>query len=80
MALVSYGQMKLKNSFLAVNPPDVFGANRDKEYPMSTVKYTAGSIMLWACLSAGGPGHLVYTHHGFYQIPKDKKSRPDYLC
>ncbi len=30
-----------------------------KKYPMSTVKYTAGSLMLWACFSAGGPGHLV---------------------
>jgi len=30
---------------LAVNPPDGFGANGDKKY---TVKYTAGSLMLWA--------------------------------
>ncbi len=30
-----------------------------KKYPMSTVKYTAGSLMLWACFSTGGPGHLV---------------------
>ncbi len=22
-----------------------------KKYPMSTVKYTAGSLMLWACLN-----------------------------
>ncbi len=33
-----------------------------KKYPMSTVKYTAGSLMLWACFSAGGPGHLVQMH------------------
>ncbi len=34
---------------------------RDKEYDnaMLTVKYTAGSLILWACFSAGGPGHLV---------------------
>ncbi len=57
-----YGQMKLKKSFLAANPPDVFGANRDKKYPMSTIKYTAGSLMLWACFSAGGPEHLVQMH------------------
>jgi len=44
---------------LAANPDDVFGANRDKEYPMPTVKYTAGSCILWAYLFAGGPGHLV---------------------
>ncbi len=43
-----YGQMKLeKKSLLAANPPDGFGANRDKKYPMLTVKYTAGPIMLW---------------------------------
>ncbi len=33
-----------------------------KKYPMSTVKYTAGSLMLWACFSAVGPGHLVQMH------------------
>ncbi len=33
-----------------------------KKYPMSTVKYTAGSLMLWACFSAGGPEHLVQMH------------------
>ncbi len=57
-----YGQMKLKKSFLAANPPDEFSTNRDKKYPMSTVKYTAGSLMLWACFSAGGPEHLVQMH------------------
>ncbi len=39
-----------------------FSTNRDKKYPMSMVKYTAGSLMLWACFSAGGPGHLVQMH------------------
>ncbi len=33
-----------------------------KKYPMSTVKYTAGSLMLWACFSARGPENLVQTH------------------
>jgi len=33
--------------------PYVFGANRDKKnYPMPTVKYNAGSFMLWAYFSA----------------------------
>ncbi len=32
-----------------------------KKYPMSTVKYTAGSLMLWACFSARGP-ELVQMH------------------
>ncbi len=51
-----------KKSFLAANPPDEFSTNRDKKYPMSTVKYTAGSLMLWACFSARGPEHLVQMH------------------
>jgi len=28
-----------KKGFLAANPPDVFGANRDQKYPMPTGKY-----------------------------------------
>jgi len=40
--------MKQKRGFLAANPPDTFGANMDKKYPMPTVKYTAGSFMLRA--------------------------------
>ncbi len=51
-----------KNLFLVANPPDEFSTNRDKKYHMPTVKYTAGSLMLWACFSAGGPGHLFQTH------------------
>ncbi len=58
-----YGQMKLKKSFLAANQPDEFSTNRDlKKYPMSMFKYTAGSLMLWACFSARRPGHLVQMH------------------
>jgi len=57
-----YGQMKQKRGFLAANPPDTFGANMDKKYPMPTVKYTAGSFMLRAFFFAGGPGHLVQMH------------------
>ncbi len=52
-----YGQMKLKMSFLAANTQDGFGAHRDKKYPMCTMKYTAVFFMLWAYISAGGPGH-----------------------
>ncbi len=29
---------------------------------MSTIKYTAGSLMLWACFSARGPEYLVQIH------------------
>jgi hypothetical protein len=49
-------------SFLAANTQDGFGEHRDKKYPMCTMKYTAVFVMLWAYISAGGPGHLVQTH------------------
>ncbi len=48
-------------SFLAANTQDGFGEHRDKKYPMCTMKYTAVFLMLWAYISAGGPGHLVQT-------------------
>ncbi len=51
--------MKLKMSFLAANTQDGFGEHREKKYPMCTMKYTAVFLMLWAYISAGGPGHLV---------------------
>ncbi len=41
------------------NTQDGFGEHRDKKYPMCTMKYTAVFLMLWAYISAGGPGHLV---------------------
>ncbi len=49
-------------SFLAANTQDGFGENRDEKYPMCTMKYTAVCLMLWAYISAGGPGHLVQMH------------------
>jgi len=64
-----------KNSFLAANPPDGFGAHMDKKYPMPTVKYTAGSLMLWAyffCWRSWTSCSDTW-YHGFYQIPTDKK-------
>jgi len=53
--------MKQKRAFWQ-QTQDVFGENRDEEYSMPTVKYTAGSYMLWAYFFAGGPGHLVQIH------------------
>ncbi len=41
------------------NTQDGFGEHRDKKYPMCILKYTAVLFMLWAYISAGGPGHLV---------------------
>ncbi len=49
-----YGQMKLKKGLFSSKP-----TRWDKKYPMPTVKYTAGSLMLLACFSAGG---LVQMH------------------
>ncbi len=48
-------------SFLAANTLDGFGEHRDKKYPMCIMKYTV-FLMLWAYISAGGPGNLVQTH------------------
>ncbi len=82
MLLASMVRWNWKNSFLAANPPDRFSTNRDKKYPMPTVKYTAGSLMLWACFSAGGPGYLVQMHGIMDSIKyqKIKNSKPDCLC
>jgi len=38
--------MKLRKEFIGSHSPDGFGAHGDKKYP--TVKYTAGSFILWA--------------------------------
>ncbi len=78
-----YCQMKLKKSFLAANPPDEFSTNRDKKStPCPRLKYTAGSLMLWACFfcQRSWTSCSDAWHHGFYQIPTDKKSKPDCLC
>ncbi len=58
-----YCQMKLKKIAFWQQPHQMSLVQTGiKKYPMSTVKYTAGSLMLWACFSAGGPGHLVQMH------------------
>ncbi len=74
--------MNWKKSFLAANPPDEFSTNRIKKYPKFHVKYTAGSLMLWACFYLPEVLNICSDswHHGFYQIPTDKKSKPDCLC
>ncbi len=52
-------KMKTKKYFLAAKTQDGFGEDRDKKYPTCTMKYTSVFLMLWAYISAGGPGHLV---------------------
>ncbi len=47
-----YDRMKQKICFLAANTQYGFGEHRDKSTPICT-------MMLWAYISAGGPGHLV---------------------
>ncbi len=54
-----YDQMKQKKCLLAANTQDGFGEDRDKKYSTCTMKYTSVFFMLWAYISAGGPGHLV---------------------
>ncbi len=53
-----YGQMKLKNCFLAANTQDGFGEHRDKTYPICPIKYTAVFFMLWAYIYVGD-GHYL---------------------
>ncbi len=59
MGLASMVRCNYKMSFLAAITQDGFGEHKDKKYPMCTMKYTAVFLMLWAYISAGGPGHLV---------------------
>ncbi len=54
-----YAQMKLKNELFISKHSRWVWCNRDKKYPMCTIKYTAVFLMLWAYFSAGGPEHLV---------------------
>ncbi len=62
-------------SFLAANTQDGFGEHRDKKYPMCTMKYSAvffdvvGLYFCWRSWTSC----LDIWHHGFYQIPTDKK-------
>ncbi len=44
-------------TFLAENTQDWFALV--KKYPMYTMKYAAVFFVLWAYMSAGGPGYLV---------------------
>ncbi len=66
-----------KVSFLAANTQDEFGEHKDKKYPMCTneiyyfIFNIVGLYFCWrswtSCLDAW--------HHGFYQIPTDKKNQ-----
>ncbi len=58
MGLASMVRLNKKKLFLAANAQAGFGEHRDKKYPMCTLKYTAVVMMLWAYISAEGPGHL----------------------
>ncbi len=78
-----YCQMKLKKiAFWQQTHQMSLVQTGIKKYHMSTVKYTAGSLMLWACFPAGGPEHLVQMHGIMDSIKYQqiKKSKPDCLC
>ncbi len=62
MGLASMVRWNKKKSFLSANTQDEFREHKDKKYLMCTMKYTAVFLMLWAYISAGGPGHLVQMH------------------
>ncbi len=62
MRLASMVRWNFNMSFLAADTQDGFGEHKDKKYPMCKIKYTAVFVMLWAYISAGSPGHLVWTH------------------
>ncbi len=73
-----YGQMKLKkNSVLAANTQDGFGEHKDKNYPMCTMNIyccifdVVGLYFCWRSWTSC----LDTWHHGFDQIPTDKKNQ-----
>ncbi len=59
MGLASMDGWNKKNSFLAAKTQDGFGEHMDRKYTMCTIKYTAVCLMLWAYISARGPGNIV---------------------
>ncbi len=74
-----YGQMKLKNELLAANTQDGFGEQRDKKVPhvyneiYCCIFNVVGLYFFWRSWTSC----LDTWHHGFYQIPTDKKSKSD---
>ncbi len=59
-AWLGYGQMKQKKIAFQQQTLKMGLVNTGiKKFPMCTIKYTAVYLMLWAYISAGGPGHLV---------------------
>jgi len=54
--------MKQKKGFLAANPPDVFGVNRDTNIPCLQLNILLDLICCGPIFFAGGPGHLVQIH------------------
>ncbi len=69
-------------SFLTANTQDGFGEHRDKKYPnvyneiYCCIFDVVGLYFCWRSWTSC----LDTWHHGFYQIPTDKKSLSDWLC
>ncbi len=82
MALASIVRWNWKNSFLAANPPDEFSTQTGKKStPCPRLIYcwifnVVGLFFCWRSWTSCSDAW----HHGFYQIPTDKKSKPDCLC
>ncbi len=76
-----YGQIKQKKWFLAANTQDGFGEHRDKKVPLvyneiyCCIFYVVGLYFCWRSWTSC----LDTRHHGFYQIPTNKKSKPDWI-
>ncbi len=66
----------------SANTQDGFDECRDKRYPMCTMTYTAvffNVVGLYFCWRSW-TSCLDTWHHGFYQIPTDKKCQTDGPC
>ncbi len=72
MRLAPMVRRNKKKCFLAANTQDEFVEHMDKKYPMCTVKYTA--VFLYFCWRSW-TSCLDTWHHGFCQIPTDKKKK-----
>ncbi len=74
IGLASMVRWNLKMSFLAANTQDGFGEHRDKKYPCVqwNILLYFDVVCLYFCWRSW-TSCLDTWHHGFYQIPTDKK-------
>lgn len=60
-----FGQMSLKLNYLDTITEGMFGVNQNTAFQQKnlipTVKHGDGSIMVWGCFAAAGPGQVIIT-------------------